>query len=749
MANPPADLGPLAFVALVPLLWSLRGAGPLRGACVGLAFGVVYYGLLLNWLVTFGTIAWLPLVVSQALFAAAFGALAPFVAGRRDRPLRSAAALAALWTAIDWIRALWPIGGFTWGGLGYTQHGNGLTLPLATVTGVWGVTFAVMLVNALLLEAAVGRRPAGKSRYRAVIPLAAALAVALLPSLIPVPGASGPALDVAVVQGNVPRSLASDRLLQSDQVAQNHIDLNRTLVGDPPDLAVWPENALASDPARDPELGAAVSASIRAVGAPTIVGAISPAPGRSFYNQALLYSANGRIVDRYSKIHLVPFGEYIPWRSALGWTQRYRGGLATLSPGTRVHNFDVNGTLVGTPICFENTFPDLFRRFVAAGASLVVVTTNDSSYLDSPASREHVIMSQLRAVETGRWVVHAAVSGESAVVNTHGQVVQRTQLFVSAILRADVPTATGRTLYVRLGDWFPLACAGVIVLLLALTIVRGVGERRRRPPADAGTDPPPGEEPAARHAPIAGGADPRVLVVIPTYNERATIETVVNGVLEAGPFVHVLIVDDGSPDGTGRVADDLAAAHDHVRVLHREGKRGLSSAYLEGFRLALGEDYDVVVEMDADLSHRPEDLPAVIGGAAANDLTIGSRYIPGGEVSNWSRMRVALSKGGNAYARTLLRLPVKDATSGFRSYRRDALAALVAPGFHSQGYGFQIELVYRAARMGFTLGEVPITFREREHGHSKISRAIVVEALYDVARWGIRDRLRPLLGRRS
>jgi apolipoprotein N-acyltransferase len=572
----------------------------------------------------------------------------------------------------------------------------------------------------------------------------------VLPSLIPVRGAAGPPLDVAVVQGNVPLSLVSDRLLQSDQVARNHIALNRTLEADPPDLAVWPENALASDPARDPALGRAVSASIRAVGAPTIVGAISPAPGGSIYNQALLYSADGRIVDRYSKIHLVPFGEYIPWHSVLGWAQRYRRGLATLSPGTRVHNFDVNGTLVGTPICFENTFPDLFRRFVDTGASLVVVTTNDSSYLDSPASREHVIMSQLRAVETGRWVVQAAVSGESAFVNPHGQVVRRTELFVPAILRADVPTANGRTVYVRLGDWFPIACAAGLVVLLGLALIRRTGERGRVASApDADTDPPAGEQRELTHPPIAGAAEPRVLVVIPTYNERATIRTVVEGVLAAGPAVHALIVDDGSPDGTGAIADDLAAAHDRVRVLHREGKRGLSSAYLEGFQLALGEPYDVVVEMDADLSHRPEDLPAVIGGAATNDLTIGSRYIPGGAVSNWSRFRVALSRGGNAYARAMLRLPVKDATSGFRSYRRDALAVLVAPGFHSQGYGFQIELVYRASRMGYTLGEVPITFREREHGHSKISRAIVVEALYDVARWGIRDRLRALRRGRS
>jgi apolipoprotein N-acyltransferase len=731
----------LAFVALVPLLWALRGGGSLRAASACFAFGVVYYGLLLDWLLTFGTIAWLPLVVSQALFAAAFGALAPLVT-HRDHPGRSALALAALWTAIDWIRGLWPIGGFTWGGLGYTQHGNGLTLPLATATGVWGVTFVVVLVNALLLEAAVGRPAGRRSRVRAPALVAGALAAALLPALIPVAGASGPALDIAVVQGNVPRSIVSDRLLQSDQVALNHIDLNRTLAGDPPDLAVWPENALATDPARDRVMGEAVSASIRAVGAPTIVGAIAPGPRGSFFNQALLYSADGRIVDRYSKIHLVPFGEYIPWRSALGWTQRYRNGLATLSPGSRVHAFDVNGTLVGTPICFENTFPNLFRQFVGAGAALVVVTTNDSSYLESPASREHVVMSQLRAVETGRWIVQAAVSGESAVVNPHGQVVRHTGLFVPATLRADVPTATGETLYVRFGDWFPFACLAAVIVLLGLVVVRGVGERRLRAAGDGGRpDPPPGDTAGAIHAPIAGGAEPRVLVIIPTYNERPTIETVVRGALAAGASVHALVVDDGSPDGTGAIADELAAADSRVRVLHRTGKRGLSSAYLEGFHIALEDGYDVVVEMDADLSHRPEDLPAVIGGSAAYDLTIGSRYIPGGQVSNWSRLRMALSKGGNAYARAVLRLPVKDATSGFRAYRRDVLAALVAPGFHSQGYGFQIELAYRATRMGYTLGEVPITFREREHGHSKISRAIVVEALYDVARWGIRDRM--------
>jgi dolichol-phosphate mannosyltransferase len=232
-----------------------------------------------------------------------------------------------------------------------------------------------------------------------------------------------------------------------------------------------------------------------------------------------------------------------------------------------------------------------------------------------------------------------------------------------------------------------------------------------------------------------------VLVVLPTFNEVRTIERVVSGVLAAGPSVRAVIVDDASPDGTGALADHLSAAEPRVRVLHRPGKRGLASAYLTGFRIGLDEAFDVIVEMDSDLSHRPEDLPGLIAGTRTDDLTIGSRYIAGGGVSNWSRLRVALSRAGNAYARRMLRIPVSDATSGFRAYRANLLEALIAEGLTSQGYGFQVELVYRAVRMGYRVGEVPITFREREHGHSKISRGIVVEALFEIARWGVLDRL--------
>jgi apolipoprotein N-acyltransferase len=742
LANPPLDAGPLAFVGLMPLLWSLGAAGPRRGAILGLVFGLVYWGVLMSWLLPFGVIAWLPLVLSQSGYTMLFGFLIPLL-WRSGSPMRMAVGAAALWTAIDWARGTWPVGGFTWGMLGNTQHADGFLLPLASVTGVWGLTFVVVLVNALVLAAL--RR--ARVRWSVSAGLAAvALGAVLVPALIPWATATGRSLDVAVVQGSVPLALAHDRLLQTAAVGESHIRLHRELTVRPPDLAVWPENALAGDPAIDVQLGGEVSDSIGSVGAPTLVGAIRQAAGDRFFNQVLLYSGEGRIAGRYTKNHLVPFGEYVPYPAVLGWTERYRRGNANLAPGREITVFRVNGVEVGTPICFENAFPDLFRRFVAKGAGLTVVSTNDSSFLFSPASRQHVIMSQLRAAETGRWIVHAAISGQSAIIDPRGRVVARTGLFERTILRATVPTSAARTLYVRWGDWFPWVCG--IAALVALAAA-AIGRRRGSAPAPPAGEKGPGVPRAASDSstergtpmPIAGGAEPRVLVIIPTYNERATIERVLAGVMQAGQNVEALVVDDGSPDGTAEAVEAMSRTNERVTLIRRPGKRGLASAYLVGFHKALGDGYDVVVEMDADLSHRPEDLPSLLAGAAAADVTIGSRYVPGGSVSNWNRARLALSRAGNAYARAALSLPVADATSGFRAYRRPVLEALLADGIRSEGYAFQVELVYRAWRSGFSVTEVPITFREREHGRSKISRRIVVEAFLKVTQWAIRDRI--------
>lgn len=737
-------------MALVPLVWALRGVRSRRGALLGFVFGLGYYGIILYWILRVGVIAWLPLAVSQAAFAAGFGALAPRLWDDR-RPWRSALGAAVLWTGIDWIRGVWPVGGFTWGALGNTQHGNGLLLPLATLTGVWGVTFVVVLVNGLVLCALLrmGERGSGASWVRRAVSATAMLAIAAgaatLPGFLGVPAASGPALEVAVVQGNAPRERPTDFYLRSREVAQNHIRLNLELASDPPDLAVWPENSLDVDPAQDAQLRAAVEASIRTVGVPTLAGAVTDAPGDHWLNQVLYYSPQGQVVDRYTKTHPVPFGEYVPFRRFLGWVEQLRVVPRDIVAGNEIRLFTVDGVKVGTPICFENIFPDLFRRFVAAGANLVVVTTNDSSWGDTAASREHVIMSQLRAVETGRWIVQAAISGESAVVDPRGRVVAHTDLFVPAIMRFDVPTSTSKTLYVRWGDWFPLACGLAVLLLLGSQVIR----RRGRGSAEAAPTPPAGERQASgpdgiphlQPLPISGAADPKVLVVLPTYNERETIVPVLEGVLAASPNIDALVVDDNSPDGTGHVVADLAQREPRIRLVGRSGKMGLASAYVLGFRQALDDGYDVVVEMDADLSHRPQDLPALLEAVVDRDLVIGSRYVPGGQVTNWSKTRVALSKTGNAYARIFLGLPVADATSGFRAYRRDALATLLQGGIHSDGYAFQIELAYRAWRAGLKIAEVPISFREREHGRSKLSRRIVVEALYNVAKWGVRDRI--------
>jgi dolichol-phosphate mannosyltransferase len=235
-------------------------------------------------------------------------------------------------------------------------------------------------------------------------------------------------------------------------------------------------------------------------------------------------------------------------------------------------------------------------------------------------------------------------------------------------------------------------------------------------------------------------------VILPTFNERATIGTVLEELAGLGRDLDVLVVDDGSPDGTAEVVRARSEVDARVRLFERPRKAGLAGAYAVGFERATAEGYDLVVEMDSDLSHLPEELPRLLDAVAEHDLAIGSRYIPGGSVTNWSAGRVALSQAGNRYARFCLGFTMHDATSGFRAYRRQALEAITASRITSDGYAFQVELAYRAWNLGLSIGEVPITFREREHGHSKISRRIVIEALWLISRWGLRARFRPRPG---
>ncbi|MBY8888357.1 polyprenol monophosphomannose synthase [Streptomyces sp. PTM05] len=237
-----------------------------------------------------------------------------------------------------------------------------------------------------------------------------------------------------------------------------------------------------------------------------------------------------------------------------------------------------------------------------------------------------------------------------------------------------------------------------------------------------------------------------VLVIIPTYNEAENVQPIVGRVRAAVPEAHVLVADDNSPDGTGKLADELADADDHVHVLHRKGKEGLGAAYLAGFRWGIDHGYGVLVEMDADGSHQPEELPRLLTALKGADLVLGSRWIPGGRVVNWPKSREVLSRGGSTYSRLMLGVPIRDVTGGYRAFRKETLEGLGMDEVASAGYCFQVDLAWRAVKKGFHVVEVPITFVERERGDSKMSRNIVVEALWRVTTWGVGDRVTRLRG---
>jgi len=240
------------------------------------------------------------------------------------------------------------------------------------------------------------------------------------------------------------------------------------------------------------------------------------------------------------------------------------------------------------------------------------------------------------------------------------------------------------------------------------------------------------------------GGVPRVTVCLPTYNERENLERMLRALREVLPAAGaVLVIDDGSPDGTGELADRLAGEITNVSVLHRERKEGLGPAYIAGFRRALADGAELVLEMDCDFSHDPADVPRLISAAADADVVLGSRYVAGGGVRNWGRLRRFISAGGSTYARIVLGIEVRDLTGGFKCFRRVVLETIPLEQISAKGYAFQIETTYRALRAGFRVEEVPIVFVDRTEGHSKMSRAIVLEAVWRVPLL----RLRQLFGR--
>jgi len=481
-AFPPVDIGWFAFGALIPLMLALRGARGRTGFLIGFVFGLAFFGPLIWWISLFGFLAWGALVALQATATGLFGWFAAWASGA---PAGRLVGVPLMFTAAEILRTAVPFGGFAWGGLGYTQYQDGPLLPLARIGGVHLVTLAFVVIAALLAQVVVSGRV-----WRRALALVLAAGAAIGPLWLPLglAGSSRGTFDIALVQGNVPEGSFNDfadRLGRSGPedlaIIDNHIRATEPLANDPPDLVVWPENAIDRDPFTNPAIGLRLEGLVRSVGAPFIAGAILDGEdGEGFRNVNILYSSSGQAEATYDKIHLVPFGEYVPWPAL----RRYVTALEQIPedgiPGAAPVVFDIDGTKIGTVICFESTYPRHVREFVEEGAEVLVVTTNNASFRRSPAARQHVQMSALRAVEEGRWVLHAAISGITAVIAPDGRIVERTGLFEEGVVRREVQLTGARTVYGRFGEPIELGLAGLGGVAAIVTVARKIGARRSR-----------------------------------------------------------------------------------------------------------------------------------------------------------------------------------------------------------------------------------------------------------------------------
>jgi apolipoprotein N-acyltransferase len=373
----------------------------------------------------------------------------------------------ALWVATEYARSVAPLGGFTWGQLAQSQHSL-WTLRPASVGGGWIVAALVVVVNAALARAWLARRERGPRRRGGAVPAGAVVLVALLAPLgVPAARPDGDPVRIAIAQGGVPTGFASlfDKELA---IVRSHERLTRRLAAADPDLVVWPESAVGVDVERTPAAAASIARAARAVRAPMIVGGNLDVGTDRYLVMAFLVSADGDIVDRYQKTHLVPFGEYVPARDLLDWIPMLDQVPRDAIAGERPVLFDVARGVVAPVISFEGDFGSLVRGRIAAGGRLLVVATNTSTWGDSWASAQHLAFSRVRAVENGVWVVHAAISGTSAFVSPSGDVIDQTAIGEPATAVATVRFASATSVYARTGDWFPLLCG--LVSLVAVVV---------------------------------------------------------------------------------------------------------------------------------------------------------------------------------------------------------------------------------------------------------------------------------------
>jgi apolipoprotein N-acyltransferase len=472
LSRPPADIGLLALVALIPLLWALRGATPRQAALLSFVAGCVYYGILVSWAWYFGAIAVVPFAAVLSLYWALAGAaIARFDRGGRGSPFL----IAAIWVLAEALVARWPLGGFSWGEVGYALHNVAPARSLAAAGGLPLVSFVVVVVNASLLQLVIARRDAPTAHVRMVAAssLAAVLAVTAVAAAFALRPTPSGQLHVAILQGNnLDRNLTQAELT-ARYLPRSHFLLASRLRGRY-DLVIFPESSLDSDPRGDSYLSRNLVATAVRLHSDVLANGVADAPDGRAINQDFLYDSDGRLVATYAKRHLVPFGEYVPFRHELSFISELKNQIPRdFAPGSQPGLATVSGHRIATVICFESAFGYQIRPLVKAGAQAIVVSTNNRSYRRSANSAQHVAIGQMRAAETGRPVIQAAISGISAIIDAHGHVLEHTSLFDRTILTATVTTTRGETPYVRFGEWVIVACMiGVGVASVAAAVAR-------------------------------------------------------------------------------------------------------------------------------------------------------------------------------------------------------------------------------------------------------------------------------------
>lgn len=489
-----AELWPLAWIALVPLMLVLPGESPARAARLGLAAGLFYFVPLLYWilivLAVYGHLAWwlsIPALLLLSLYMALYTAV--FTAGcswalRRGLPLLWVAP--PLWVALDFIRGR-LLSGFPWQDLAYSQYKAALLIQTADLAGHHGVTFYIVLVNclvaAILTYRGAGKSEPGPGRFSAVLPAVLLIIMAAVYTplryrqIAELTGSSATA-ELAVVQGNIPQELKWTPEMQRETLTiykeLSERALRESNSGQQKPLLVWPETALPFYAQSSPLFSELVEGLVKKRGCWLLTGApyyeSAPAVGARYYNSAILVSPQGEISARYDKQHLVPFGEYIPFRRLLGLDELLGPlveSVGDFSPGQLTEPLAGQGARVGVLICFESIFPELARKWVDGGANLLVNITNDAWFGRSSAPWQHFSMAVFRAVETRRSLARAANTGISGFVDPLGRLLERSALFRPCYLRAELPLLTIETFYVRYGHWFPLFCLFAVAVVFA------------------------------------------------------------------------------------------------------------------------------------------------------------------------------------------------------------------------------------------------------------------------------------------